>query len=389
MCRQQHPYVPTTPPTPRETHTHARVCTHTRHLHARIPYMHTGEDNTRTRLHPCGTGARTGPGTKRCHRQPDTGPGPSQTPHSRQPDNGRDDRRRHNGYHDRARNGVNPAPREQNRVARVCVRACTGARALGWVRTGLRVRGCGVFFFFARAGVRARGSAMEWCVQVCLYDTGAVPGACPGEAALTAPACSLRCFSRAPVWVSHLLHPPWSPRRQVCRDGRHRGDGDAAGMGTSRGWGPQGRPCAGGAGAKTSPRVSLQGGGQGHQGVWEAPAPPRLSSPPWVTLGWAPRGALHLAAPKRVPSALRSPQVMGGHGQEECRGGGGGGHGPQPRGLPHRPLPGDRAVPPGTGCPRRAAGSHGCILGGFCRFWCSQPPMAARVSAGRGGGGGA
>lgn len=286
MCRQQHPYVPTTPPTPRETHTHARVCTHTRHLHARIPYMHTGEDNTRTRLHPCGTGARTGPGTKRCHRQPDTGPGPSQTPHSRQPDNGRDDRRRHNGYHDRARNGVNPAPREQNRVARVCVRACTGARALGWVRTGLRVRGCGVFGFFCarrgacsgfcdgvvRAGVfvrhRGRARRLPW---------GSRPNRSRLLPAVLLPGSSLGLSSPSPTVESPEAglqgwETPWG--WGCCRDG------DITGMGTSR------TPLCWRGRGQDEPQGLLTGRGPGAPGCLGSPRTPQAQlSPlgnPWV-----------------------------------------------------------------------------------------------------------
>lgn len=246
------------------------------------PTCYTGED---THAHACtpAVQALARGQVRSCrHRQPDTGPGPSQTPHSRQPDNGRDNRRRHNGYHDRARNGVNPAPREQNRVARVCVRA----------RERACVRGCAqgcaweaVGGFFARAGARARGSAMEWCVQVCLYNTGSMPGACPGEAALTFPLAP--CGASPGLQSGSLI----SFTHRGVPGGRSAGMGDTVGMGMLQGWGHHGdgdlkdTPVLEGQGPRRAPGSPYREGA-GAPGCLGSPHTPQAQlSPlgiPWV-----------------------------------------------------------------------------------------------------------
>lgn len=58
------------------------------------------------------------------------------------------------------------------------------------------------------------GLRMERCVQVCLYNTGSV-------LSRTIPAVLLPGFQSG----SHLAQLPWSPWRQVCRDGDTTGTG--------------------------------------------------------------------------------------------------------------------------------------------------------------------
>lgn len=350
--RQQHPYAPT----PRETLT--RVCTHILHVHAHTPYTHTGRG---THAHTCtpavqvptqgqawsGVTGRLTRGQALCRPLTAVNQTTAETTTE-------------------GTTAAVRAPQPGEEQGEPCSQGANGVHvrvhAQGCVCKAVffcaRVQGCvlGAVRGAVRAGVlvqhRVRARCLPWGSRLALplAPCGASPGLQSG---------SLISLSRRGVPGGRCagMGTPRGQGWRCCRDG------DTTGMGTSR------TPLCWRGRGQAEPQGLLAERGSGrHQGVWEAPARPSLSYHPWASPGRAPRGALHLAAPGQVPSALRSPQVLGATARlPPARRTPGGAAVASPR-LPHRPPPGDRAAPPGTVCPRRPAGPTAAFWVDFAAF---------------------